>query len=103
MGQAKIRGSQAQRADAAQARERAKLPASVKCNSCQADLTAITPLDVRNLRGIQVAGAAECEPCGRTTWVLNGNPTDVQNAFAILEDMLGQGLMGSAVKADRSV
>ena len=98
MGQAKNRGNQAQRIEQALARERAKLPSSVKCNSCQADLTDITPMDTRGMAGIDIAGAAECHPCGCTTWALHGNPADVESQLSRLQQIYGAGIAGVALK-----
>lgn len=55
MGQAKNRGTAAQRAQQAIARERAKLPASVKCDNCQADLPDIWPFKTQGFPGLQAA------------------------------------------------
>lgn len=77
MGQAKNRGSQADRVAQAVARERAKFPASVKCKSCQADLTEITPLSTKGHPGIWLMGQAKCRPCDCITWVVEGEPEAV--------------------------
>lgn len=77
MGQAKTRGSQASRVEQALARERAKLPASVQCNRCQADLADITPLSTRGYPGMWLMGKAICRPCDCITWVLEGEPDAV--------------------------
>lgn len=85
MGQAKSRGNQAQRIEQAQARDRAKFPASVKCNSCQADLTEIVPMNTRGQPGLWLAGGAICPACDSTTWVLEGEPDVVAATAATLQ------------------
>ncbi|BEP96244.1 hypothetical protein GmRootA79_46280 [Acidovorax sp. A79] len=84
MGQAKKRGNQSDRIAQAQARERANLPPSVKCNTCKAELTEIHAMDTRGMAGIEVAGAAHCGACNMETWVLKGSPEAVERAFAAL-------------------
>lgn len=90
MGEAKKRGDKEARIAQAQARAqalRAQFPASVKCESCQADLTDITPMDSAGMDGINLAGAAYCYACERPTWVLNGTPSAVKKVFAELDEL----------------
>ena len=77
MGQAKIRGNHGHRIEQAQARERAKFPPSVKCKSCEADLTEITPLSTKAHPGIWLLGKAKCGPCDCITWYVAGDPEAV--------------------------
>lgn len=81
MGQAKNRGSRTDRIDKAVIRDRLRFPPSVKCNTCQADLTEIHSMDTRGMVGLELAGAAECHACERTTWILKGDPDAVERAF----------------------
>ena len=74
MGQAKSRGNQAQRMAQALERASTQLPASVKCETCQVEMTQITPMDVRDMPGINLAGVAHCHACGRAAWALRGTP-----------------------------
>lgn len=112
MGQAKNRGNQGQRIAEARSRERAKFPASVKCNSCQAELTDIEPMTVRDFPGLKLAGAAECRTCETTTWVLHGTQEAMDDAFDRLESVYGRrggntvhigGDVGQAIAGDQSV
>lgn len=88
MGQAKNRGTAAQRAQQAIARERAKLPASVKCNSCQADLPDIWPFKTQGYPGLQAAGAAFCYDCNAPTLALSGTPEGMARAAAAWQSNL---------------
>lgn len=89
MGQAKSRGNQEQRIAEARARERAKFPESVKCNSCEAELTEIEPLDVRGIPGLRLAGGAYCTACGNPTWVLDGTAEALADVAQQLEQQHG--------------
>lgn len=82
MGQAKNRGNSEQRAAQAIARERAKLPASVKCDTCQADLTDIAPQNTRGIPGLHAAGTAFCYDCNAPTLFLDGTPEGMTLAAA---------------------
>lgn len=91
MGQAKNRGSVEQRIAEAKARERAKFPATVACNNCQAQLSDIEPMDVRGMDGMRAAGAARCEACSSVTWVLDGTPEAMAGVSEYLEHQNGTG------------
>lgn len=86
MGQAKIRGNQEQRIADAKARERAKFPEAVACNNCHAQLTEIEPMDVRGIDGMRLAGAAFCNACDSSTWVLDGTPEGLKAVSSYLAD-----------------
>lgn len=77
VGQARKRGSQSDRIALAQSRERAKFPPSLKCQSCDADLTEITPLSTKARPGIWLLGKAKCGPCDCITWHVAGEPEAV--------------------------
>jgi hypothetical protein len=74
MGEAKRRGTFEQRQAEAVAALRKQFPDHVSCNNCKADLTEIQPMDVRELQGMHLAGAAHCATCEHVTWVLDGTP-----------------------------
>jgi hypothetical protein len=57
MGQAKQRGSQAERVKEAKAKIEALKPATIVCNSCQKDITDIHVMDTRGMTGITAAFA----------------------------------------------
>ena len=90
MGQAKTRGSQAERIAQAKALIEAHKPASMTCSHCKADITEIYPVDARHLAGIKAAYAGICS-CGNSTFALQGDPQSVANAMIALEDMMEDG------------
>ena len=86
MGQAKRRGSQAERVAQAQARLLEKRPEKLVCNSCGADVTRINPVSTRGLRGLEAIWVGQCD-CGHTTFAAAGEPKSVQAFFeAISQD-----------------
>jgi hypothetical protein len=99
MGEAKRRGSQAEREASAIAARRALFPASVKCNNCQADLTEITPMDVRGMPGMRLAGGAHCFACQHDTWVLDGTQAGLSLFRQFLDEEHGAGAVSSGLAA----
>lgn len=86
MGQAKLKGTFEQRQAQAIAKSRAQFPSSIKCNNCGEDLTEIQPMDVRNMPGMRLAGAAICASCTQTTWILDGTP----DALSLMQDFMAE-------------
>lgn len=84
MGQAKLKGSFEQRQAQAMSRVRSRFPASIKCNHCSNDLADIQAMDVRGIPEMRLAGAALCDVCSSTTWVLDGTP----KALAEFQDFM---------------
>jgi len=95
MGEAKRRGTAAQREAAAVAAQRAKFPASVSCNNCSAALKDINPMDVRGFPGLRLAGAAHCTSCSHDTWVLDGTPEGLALFQQFLEEAHGAGAVAT--------
>ena len=85
MGQAKLRGSQAERAAQAQAKIQATRPEKLVCNGCGADVTTINPVSTRGLRGIEAIWVGQCE-CGQTTFAASGDPKAVEAFFFALSE-----------------
>jgi hypothetical protein len=85
MGQAKNRGSQAERIAQAQAKIAASKPEKLVCNGCGADVTQIHPVDTRGLRGIEAIWVGQCE-CGQTTFAASGEPKAVDAFFFALSE-----------------
>jgi len=85
MGQAKQRGSQAERIAQAQAKIEATRPEKLVCNGCGADVTAIHPVDTRGLRGIEAIWVGQCD-CGQTTFAASGEPKAVDAFFFALSE-----------------
>ena len=86
MGQAKQRGTLAQRVEQAQAKVEATRPEKLVCNHCSADVTQINPVSTRGLRGLESIWVGQCD-CGQTTFAASGDPKSVQAFFeAISQD-----------------
>ena len=86
MGQAKRRGTPAERAAQAQEKLLASRPEKLLCNSCGADVTQINPVSTRGLRGLTSIWVGQCD-CGHTTFAAAGEPRAVQAFFdAISQD-----------------
>ena len=85
MGQAKQRGTTAQRAAQAQAKIEATRPEKLVCNGCNADVTAIHPVSTRGLRSIDAIWVGQCD-CGQTTFAATGEPKAVEAFFFALSE-----------------
>lgn len=85
MGQAKLRGSQAERMAQAQAKVEATRPEKLVCNGCGADVTKINPVSTRGLRGIEAIWVGQCD-CGQTTFAASGDPKAVEAFFFALSE-----------------
>ena len=85
MGQAKNRGTLAQRVAQAQEKIEATRPEKLVCNGCKADVTAIHPVSTRGLRGIDAIWVGQCE-CGQTTFAASGEPNAVEAFFFALSE-----------------
>ena len=83
MGQAKNRGTQAERVAQALAKIEAKRPEKLVCNGCGADVTAIHPVSTRGLAGVDAIWLGQCD-CGQTTFAATGKPDAVQAFFDAL-------------------
>lgn len=85
MGQAKARGSQAERVAQAQAKIAATRPDKLVCNGCGADVSDIHPVSTRGLRGIEAIWVGQCV-CGQTTFAASGEPQAVDAFFFALSE-----------------
>ena len=85
MGQAKLRGNQAERMAQAQAKIEATRPEKLVCNGCGADVTTINPVSTRGLRGLDAIWVGQCE-CGQTTFAALGEPKAVDAFFFALSE-----------------
>lgn len=90
MGEAKRRGPLPQRQAAAQAASRARFPASVTCNNCEAALFEIEPLDIRGFPGMRLAGVAQCKGCNSSTWALDGTADGLRLFQQCLSEFYGR-------------
>lgn len=85
MGQAKNRGTQAQRIAQAQAKIASTRPEKLVCNGCGGDVTTINPVSTRGLRGIEAIWVGQCD-CGQTTFAASGEPKAVEAFFFALSE-----------------
>jgi len=85
MGQAKNRGSQAERIAQAQAKLEATRPEKLVCNGCGGDVTTINPVSTRGLRGLEAIWVGQCD-CGQTTFAASGEPKAVEAFFFALSE-----------------
>jgi RNase P subunit RPR2 len=92
LGQARNRGSQQDRIAEALARSTAvpATPPVISCNHCQAVLQAPEQMNVRALKGIQLAYQAHCSACDQDTWAVKGEPAAVRAFYDALEKAAGQ-------------
>ena len=101
MGQAKRRGSLAQRVAAATAHIDVLRPAHIVCNQCQNEISEVVDIDVRKMRGLSAAFAATCSVCQSVTYAMSGNPETVQALMATIADQEGKmPLLGSQKPGD---
>jgi len=95
MGQAKQRGTQAQRISQAKAKMDAVRPKKLVCGACKATLTDFDTLDTRNLPGILAAFSGTCPSCGETVLAFSGEQNAVANAMLAWQDtMMTEGKLG---------
>lgn len=85
VGQAKNRGTQAQRVADAQAKIAASKPEKLICNGCQADVLNIHPVSTQGLSGVEAIWVGQCD-CGQTTFAASGEPKAVQAFFDALSE-----------------
>ena len=89
MGQAKIRGTPEQRKQAAIERQLSLRPKHIVCNNCQAELSAMDPIDVSGMPGIDAAFVATCPHCGHDTYAIKGEREAVAKMHMAIEDAAG--------------
>lgn len=95
MGQAKKRGSQADRIEQAKRRIEAMKPEKIVCNNCKAEITDVHVMDSRGMDGIKSAFAGICG-CGHTTLAMQGDPEAVAAAMVAFQETTGhEGILGS--------
>lgn len=89
MGDAKRRGSPELRMEKAIAGLRERLPASLECNECHAQLTDIKPMNTRGMEGLTAVGMANCVVCKSDTWVVDGTPEARAQFMAMMDHTNG--------------
>ena len=78
MGQAKQRGSLAQRVSAAKLRIEVTRPKSITCNDCKAEITDVQVMDTKGMSGIDAAFAGICPKCNSSTYAVRGRRESVE-------------------------
>jgi Zn finger protein HypA/HybF involved in hydrogenase expression len=89
MGQAKLRGNQEQRKQAAIDKQLSLRPKYITCNNCQAQLDEMQPMDISGIKGIEAAFTAHCPHCGHDTYAIKGEREAVANMHMAIEDATG--------------
>ena len=74
MGEAKRRGSQADRISQAHARLDALRPEKLVCGACQTAFTEFEGMEPRDMPGIRAIFGGECPNCGESVISFNGEP-----------------------------
>lgn len=96
MGQARNRGSFAERVAAATTHIAALRPAHIVCNQCQHPIAEVVDMDVRKMPGLTAAFAGHCPECQSVTYAMSGEPETVKALMAtIAEKEGGMPLLGS--------
>lgn len=83
MGQAKKRGSKADRVALAQQKATSMRPEYIICNHCKAEIYNLHAMDCHDILGLDGAFCAICQ-CGHETWAFSGT----QNAIAAITDAM---------------
>lgn len=99
MGEAKARGSTADRVAGALTRGAGRQAPVMHCNACQAALPDVSQLDTGALQGIELAFKAHCQACDQDTWAVRGESAAVRAFYAALEKSVGQKVLLGTVKA----
>lgn len=95
MGQARQRGTQAQRIAQARAKVEALRPEKLVCGACKTAFSDFDALDTRNMAGIQAAFGGICPSCGETVLAFSGGKDAVANAMLAWQDaMENEGKLG---------
>ena len=103
MGQAKERGTQAERIAQAAAVADKLRPPEMRCNVCHALLNDVSALDIRTLTGIHAGYGAHCSACDQDTWAVRGEPAAVRAFYTALEKSAGMSVhLGTARPANSS-
>lgn len=98
MGQAKIRGSQADRAQQAADRATALRPRMIQCNQCQNEINEIIDMDTRGMVGIDGVFSATCPDCNSTTFAFRGKPEAVAKLAIVMNEEMGGNLIAGSQK-----
>lgn len=89
MGQAKQRGSQAERIRQAQERIEAQKPDFIVCNNCQTHILDFRAMNTRGMEGIDAAFGGVCPSCKQTTYAIKGKPDAVADFSLAMDEVMG--------------
>jgi hypothetical protein len=96
MGQAKQRGSQAERIRQAQARIEKLKPDFIICNNCQTHISDMHAMNTRSMDGIDAAFGGVCPSCGQTTYAVKGEPDAIADFSIAMDEAMGvEGRLGA--------
>lgn len=95
MGQAKLRGSQEQRAESAKAKILALKPAYIVCNSCKHHITDVDVMDSRSLPGIDALFGGLCPTCKKPTFAMKGDPEAMATLAEVMSGSDSSVIVGS--------
>lgn len=85
MGQAKNRGNFEQRIGQAKQKLASLRPQKITCNKCQADITELSDMDTKGIKGLTAVFAGRCT-CGHDTFALLGEPEVVEEYSKFLAE-----------------
>ena len=76
--------------------DRVSIPPFISCNKCggQAPKSTFEPLNVSEMKGIELAFSGICNSCKSMTIAVSGEPDAASALMAMLQDEVGQGELG---------
>jgi hypothetical protein len=96
MGQAKHRGSQAERIRQAKERIEALKPEFIVCNNCQSHIFNVHAMNTSGMDGIDAAFGGVCPSCRQTTYAVKGDPGAIADFSIAMDEAMGsEGKLGS--------
>lgn len=85
MGQAKRRGTYAERLQAVKARIEGLKPEKIVCNHCNQEIVDIVTLNTKGMLDIEAAFGGLCPQCKRVTYAIKGSSAAVAMLMAAME------------------
>lgn len=102
MGQAKQRGSQADRIRQAKERIEALKPEFIVCNNCQAHIVDIHVMNTGGMNGIDAAFGGVCPSCSQTTYAVKGEPDAMADFSLAMDEAMGaEGKVGAQLVREK--
>ena len=103
MGEAKKRGTQAERISQAHARLDALRPEKLVCGACQTAFTEFEGMEPRDMPGIHAIFGGECPNCGESVISFNGEPEAVAAAMLAYQDAMENAKLGAQTQEGKHV